>query len=230
MRVLLVEDNHILALNITEFLEGNGHVVDYAADGLTALNLALRDRFDVIILDIMLPGMDGYRFCEELRDKAEYEVAIIMLTAKDTETEKLQGFAVGTDDYLVKPFSLPELEARLFALCRRSQQHLSGSKKLIVSDLEYNPATMTVKHAGIALDLKPVPRKILVMLMQNADRVVTRKELEREIWDDEPPDSEVLRSHIYSIRSELNKNGVENILHTMRGVGYRLGVADTFQE
>ncbi len=227
MKILLVEDNKDLALNVTEFLEGSGHIVDYAADGLSALNLALRERFDVIILDIMLPGLDGYGFCEELRDRAEYDVSLIMLTAKDTERDKLRGFAAGTDDYLVKPFSLPELEARLYALHRRSQQRLTGSKKLQVFDLEYDPSIMKMKRAGIELDLKPVPRKILLILMQNAYRVVTRQELEREVWDDEPPDSEVLRSHIYSIRTELNKNRLENILHTIRGVGYLLGDADS---
>jgi DNA-binding response OmpR family regulator len=223
MKILLIEDNNDLALNITEFLERKGHIVDYSADGLTALNLALRYKFDIIILDIMLPGMDGFALCEKIRENSDFDAAVIMLTAKGTEVDKLEGFRVGTDDYMVKPFSLPELEARLLALQRRGKSRLHGGKKLVVDDLEYDPNTMKLTRAGMALDLKPVPRKILVLLMQNAYRVVTRGELETEIWDGEPPDSEVLRSHIYAIRSELNKDNLNNVLHTIRGVGYMLG-------
>ncbi len=223
MKVLLVEDNNDLALNVTEYLERKGYVVDYAADGLTALNLATQNKFDAIILDIMLPGMDGYRVCENIREKVDYDPAVIMLTAKGMEQDKLQGFDVGADDYLVKPFSLPELDARLQALNRRAKGQVKSNKKLVVKDLEYNPASMNLTRAGQKLRLKPVPLKILVMLMQNAFRVVTKDELEHAIWDGEPPDSEVLRSHIYTIRTELNKNNQGNILYTIRGVGYRLG-------
>jgi DNA-binding response OmpR family regulator len=225
MNILLVEDNHDLALNVTEFFERKGHIIDYAADGLSALNLVLRQSYDVIILDIMLPGMNGLTFCQQLREDYELNTPVIMLTAKDTEADKLKGFKAGTDDYLVKPFSLPELEARLQSLIRRSNHHLFSKKKLVVEDLEYFPDTMKLKRGDTELFLKPIPLKILIILMQNPDRVVTRQEIEQQVWNDAPPDSEVLRSHIYAIRSEVDKNGSRKLVQTIRGVGYRL-VAD----
>jgi DNA-binding response OmpR family regulator len=223
MKILLVEDNNDLALNITEYFETKDYIIDYASDGKIALNLALSQIYDVIVLDIMLPGMDGFSLCQQLRDKNGLGTPVIMLTARDTEQDKLKGFSVGTDDYMIKPFSLPELEVRISAVVRRVKQANSGSKKLVVADLEYDPDTMSFKRGGVKLSLKPVPRKILVMLMESADRIVTRREIEREIWGDDRPDSEALRSHIYAIRSELNKDNSINILHTIRGAGYLLG-------
>jgi DNA-binding response OmpR family regulator len=227
MKILLVEDNKNLALNISDYLESQGYVIDYAADGITALNLVLTQTFDVILLDIMMPGMNGFSVCQKLRDKSGIATPIIMLTAKDTEADILKGFSVGTDDYLVKPFSLPELEARIIALVRRARRAIGGSEKLVVADLVYNPDTMSFKRGDDALSLMPVPRKILILLMQNANRVVSRREIEREIWNDDPPDSEALRSHIYSIRSEINRHSSVDLLHTIRGAGYLLGEAET---
>ena len=125
MKILLVEDNNDLALNIAEYFEIKEHVVDYAADGLTAINLVTSQSFDVIILDVMLPGMDGFTLCHKLRSELEMEIPVIILTAKDTEQDKLTGFSLGADDYMVKPFSLPELEARLFALIRRNKKSIA---------------------------------------------------------------------------------------------------------
>jgi DNA-binding response OmpR family regulator len=223
MKILLVEDNRDLALNITEYFENKNYTIDYAADGPTGLNLLLGETYDVVVLDVMLPGMDGFRLCEQMREHNNIEVPVIMLTARDREQDKLKGFSVGADDYLIKPFSLPELEARLHALVRRASQSVLGQKNLVVADLVYNPATMSFKRGDVKLSLKPVPRKILVLLMQKANQVVTRQELEQEIWHDDPPDSEVLRSHIYAIRSEINKSSSINLLHTIRGTGYILG-------
>ncbi|MCG6889804.1 MAG: response regulator transcription factor [Gammaproteobacteria bacterium] len=223
MKILLVEDNRDLALNITEYFENKNYTIDYAADGPTGLNLLLGETYDVVVLDVMLPGMDGFRLCEQMREHNNIEVPVIMLTARDREQDKLKGFSVGADDYLIKPFSLPELEARLHALVRRASQSVLGQKNLVVADLVYNPATMSFKRGDVKLSLKPVPRKILVLLMQKANHVVTRQELEQEIWHDDPPDSEVLRSHIYAIRSEINKSSSINLLHTIRGTGYILG-------
>ncbi len=222
MNILLVEDNHDLALNVTEFFERKGHIIDYAADGLSALNLVLKQSYEVIILDVMLPGMNGLTFCQQLRENYELDIPVIMLTAKDTEEDKLKGFKAGTDDYLVKPFSLPELEARLQSLIRRSNPNSFNKKKLIVEDLEYAPDTMQLKRGDRELTLKPIPLKILIILMQNPGRVVTRQEIEQQVWNDEPPDSEVLRSHIYAIRSEVDKKGDKKLVQTIRGVGYRL--------
>ena len=226
MKILLVEDNNNLALNITEYFESKGYVTDYAADGITAFSLLLSETYDVIVLDVMLPGMDGFSLCQKLRDKKGNGTPVIMLTARDTEKDKLKGFSAGTDDYLVKPFSLPELEARIIALVRRTKHALTGGENLVVADLVYNPATMSFHRGDVSLSLMPVPRKVLVLLMQNANQVVTRSEIEREIWNDEPPDSEALRSHIYAIRNAINKHSSINLLHTIRGTGYLLGETD----
>jgi DNA-binding response OmpR family regulator len=226
MKILLVEDDKNLSLNIAEYFESKGYLIDYSADGLTALNLAVSNRFDVIVADIMLPGLNGIDLCQRLRDSASGDTPLIMLTAKDTEQDKLKGFGAGADDYLVKPFSLPELEARLVALVRRSKNHSFGDRHLVVGELDYDPVTMKLKCGEVYLNLMRVPLKILILLMQNPNRVVTREEIEHEIWHDELPDSEVLRSHIYAIRSEINKYYSTSILHTVRGVGYLLGETD----
>lgn len=226
MKILLIEDNTDLALNITEFLEIKGHIVDYTGDGLSALNLVSRVDYDAIILDIMLPGIDGFTFCHKFRVDLEKETPVLMLTAKDTEQDKLEGFKTGADDYVVKPFSLPELEARLIALSRRNKNQLLTTKKLRVADLVYDQRTMELHRGDLLLSLKPVPRKILVLLMRNSHRVVTRREIEQEIWCDDPPNSEVLRSHIYAIRRQIESRGTEKLLHTIHGIGYRLVAPD----
>lgn len=223
MRVLLVEDNRNLALNVVEYLEKKGYVADYAVDSATALNLVNSQTYDIILLDIMLPGIDGFSLCRNLRENSGDETPVIMLTAKDTEQDKLTGFGAGADDYLVKPFSLPELEARMLAVERRSKRAVLSGQHLVVGDLEYDPDTMSFERGGVRLSLMPVPRKILVFLMKNANRVVTREEIELEIWHDDPPDSEALRSHIYAIRNAIDKNSPVSLLHTIRGTGYLLG-------
>ncbi len=221
MRILLIEDNRDLALNICEYFESQHHVIDYASDGINGLNLAVNESFDAIIMDVMLPGMNGFQCCRQLRESAKNITPILLLTAKDTEEDKLLGFDAGADDYLVKPFSLRELEARLRALRNRTQNRVV-SQKLKVGDLVYNPDTMVFKRAGRRLSIKPVPRKILIILMKYSFRVVTRQEIEREVWHDDPPDKEVLRAHIYSIRREIDQNNLSKLLHTIHGEGYRL--------
>ncbi len=227
MKILLVEDNNDLALNITEYFESVGYIIDYSADGLTAFKLLSTTIYDMIILDIMLPGMDGFTICKKIREDLQIETPVIMLTAKDTEQDKLLGFSSGTDDYLVKPFSLPELDARISALNRRSKNSILKDKKLVVGDLQYDQSTLEIRRADKLLKFKPVPRKILLLLMRNSHRVVTRQEIEQEVWNDDPPDSEVLRAHIYAIRRELDKNFSTKLLHTIHGIGYRVASIDS---
>ncbi|MBA2410008.1 MAG: response regulator transcription factor [Gammaproteobacteria bacterium] len=223
MRILTIEDNRHIAANIAQFLEARGHTLDFAEDGITGLHLAIVNAYDVIVLDLMLPGMDGLVLCRRLREDALKDTPILMLTARDTLTDKLDGFSAGADDYLVKPFSLRELEARLLALKRRTDPpRLAG--RLTVGDLEYNPATLIVKRAGLTIDLSPTTRKILALLMRATHRVVGRAEIEREIWGDNPPDSDALRSHIHAIRNAIDKPFPIKLLHTVHGSGYRLYV------
>ncbi len=221
MQLLIIEDNRDIAANIGVFFEAKGHILDFAEDGVQGLELAIANRYDVIVLDLMLPRMDGLDVCRKLREDNSIDTPILMLTARDTLDNKLEGYAVGGDDYLIKPFSLLELEARLTALYRRAGGEVAD-KSVQVGDLIYNPQTMDVVRAGKQLEIKPTTKKILVMLMRASNRVVPRSEIENKIWGDDLPDGDPLRVHIYSIRNAIDKPFEKKLLHTIHGVGYRL--------
>jgi DNA-binding response OmpR family regulator len=220
MHVLLIEDSLDLSANVGEFLESRGHAVDYARDGSSGLQLASDDGYDVIVLDLGLPGLDGLTLCRRLRETARRDVPVLMLTARDTETDKLRGFDVGADDYLTKPFSLLELLARLAALVRR----VSGTTRVLeVGDLTLDPRTWVVQRAGRRVHLGPIGMRILEMLMRASPNVVSRSQIERIAWGEESPDSEgALRAHILTIRNAIEAPGEAKLLHTVHGVGYRL--------
>jgi DNA-binding response OmpR family regulator len=225
MRVLIIEDNRDLAANIGQFFENRQHTLDFAEDGVTGLHLAIVNDYDVIVLDLMLPGIDGVVLCRRLREDANRSTPVLMLTARDTLSDKLGGFAAGADDYLVKPFSLHELEVRLIALKRRAA-HSCSTKLLTVCDLEFDLDTLIVKRAGRTIELTTTTRTILGLLMRASHRVVSRAEIEREIWGDDPPNSDALRSHIHAIRNAIDKPFSVKLLHTVHGSGYRLCVLD----
>lgn len=221
MKVLIIEDNKDIAENIADYLEPSGHSLDFAADGVTGLHLAVTENFDAIVLDLMLPGMDGLTLCHKLRDEARKNTPVLMLTARDQLEDKLEGFKSGADDYLVKPFSVKELEARLQALVKRSRKS-DSSNVLKVEDLEYNLGTLQASRGGKTLDLNPIQRKLLELLMKNTHRVLRRDELEQRIWGDNPPDKDVLRTHIYGLRNIIDRPFEVKLLHTVHGAGYRL--------
>lgn len=225
MQVLIVEDNSEIATNIGTYLESKGHTVDFAADGVTGLHLAITNSYHAVVLDVVLPGMDGLDVCRKLRENSSSHVPVLMLTARDTTEDVIQGFEAGSDDYLVKPFSLKELELRLDALHRRTSG-TGHNPILAVEDLEVNLETHTVKRAGNIIKLKPTTLRILVFLLKNSHRVVSRKELEAEIWNDTPPDGDPLRAHIYNIRNELDKPYEQKLVQTIHGVGYRVAKQD----
>ena len=221
MRVLIIEDNQDLAANIGDFLEDSGHVVDFAMDGISGLHLAITQPVDVIILDIMLPGIDGFSLCRRFREESEKPTPILMLTAKDTLGDKLEGFDAGADDYLVKPFALEELEARLMALVRRSA-HYDASKIL-----ESGPVRVDIGQRQVTINETPVKLnrtcfKILVKLMQCAPEVVSREDLEHHLWGDWKPASDALRTHIYALRKALNKKDKPLLIETVVGIGFRI--------
>jgi len=220
LRILIVEDNADIAENIGDYLEAQGHVLDYALDGIGGLHLALTQDFDVIVLDIMLPGMDGLTFCRKLREDAAKLTPVLMLTARDTLSDKLEGFRAGADDYLVKPFALEELAARIGVLVRRTGLPLHDL--LRVADLEVDIGKMKVQRAGRPVELNRACLKILIMLMQAHPKVVTRRELEHALWADKPPDSDALRSHIYALRRAVDKAFKRPLIETVHGVGFRL--------
>jgi DNA-binding response OmpR family regulator len=194
--------------------------VDCAQDGLTGLHLASTGHYDLIVLDIMLPGIDGYQVCKRLREDGRNEVPILMLTARDALDDRLQGLKAGADDYLIKPFALSELVARIEAILRRSQG--SRKRQLKVADLVYDLDTLHVSRAGQSLKLNPLGLKLLAVLMQKSPAVVRREALEEALWGDDCPDSDSLRSHIHQLRQVLDKPFAQPLLHTLHGVGYRL--------
>jgi len=220
IRVLIVEDNPDLAENIADFLEIQGHVMDFAMDGIGGLHLALTEDYDAIILDIMLPGMDGLTFCKKLREEGGKQTPVLILTARDTLSDKIEGFDAGADDYLVKPFELEELAARIHALVRRSDHSIP--QRFRVADLEIDLGKMRVQRAGHTIELNRTCLKILTILMQASTNVVSRKEIEHALWSDMPPDSDALRSHIYTLRRAIDKPFKRHLIHTVHGIGYKL--------
>ena len=223
--VLLVEDHRDIAEMVLEFLEQRGFTVDYAADGVTGLHLAVTNPYDVIVLDLMLPGLDGLALCRKLREDARNETPVLMLTARDTLDDKIGGLDAGADDYLVKPFEVRELEARIRTLLRRHRGAVAR-EAYTVGDLTLDTATLRVTRAGQVLSLTPIGLKLLTVLMRASPRVVTRQQLEREVWGDLLPDSDTLRSHLYTLRKAIDKPFDRPLLHTIAGSGYRLAADD----
>ena len=215
MLVLLAEDNRDLAASVIDYLEMKDFECDFAERGDHALQLIKENHYDALILDIMMPGLDGLTLCQTVRDIGN-GAPIIMLTARDTLDDKLAGFNAGADDYLVKPFDLPELEARLHAISKRQSGH---SNLLTIGDLEINQETHHVSRAGKTLDLSPACWKILVALVQASPNVLSRQELENILWKDSPPDSEALKTHLYMLRKTVDKPFDTALIHTLRGVG-----------
>ncbi len=218
LKILVIEDNEDLAGNITDYLNLQGHVVDYATDGVTGLHLAMTLPLDIIILDIMLPRIDGLTLCRRFRQQAERQVPLIMLTARDTLDDKLDGFSAGADDYLVKPFALRELEARIKALTKRYE---GPSTTLTIGSLRVDTGTREAHRADRKIPLNRSCFEILVLLMRAYPNMVSRENLEEKLWGDFLPGSDALRSHIYTIRKELD-SGSSSMIETIRGVGYRM--------
>lgn len=220
IRVLIVEDNLDICGNIAAYFEKHNYVLDFAYDGISAMHLALSNRYDVIVLDLMLPRMDGLSFCQKLRADAELETPVLMLTARDTLDDKLKGFEAGADDYLVKPFALRELHARLQVLYKRS--HRKTDNLLTVGDLTMNRSTLQVHRAGRRVDLTPAGMRLLQRLMEEAPSVVARDDLETLLWADERPDGDALRSHLYRLRQAIDEPFDSPLIHTVHRIGYRI--------
>ena len=219
--VLLVEDNRGIAEMVGEFLERRGYGLDFAADGLTGLRLAMDNSYDVIVLDVMLPGVDGLEVCRRLRADAKKSTPVLMLTARDSLDDKVNGLDTGADDYLIKPFAIEELEARLRALIRRERRQVSA-ETLAVGDLMLDTATLRLTRGGVELQVSPIGLKLLGILMRESPRVVSRADIERESWGDTLPDSDTLRSHLYNLRKIIDKPFETSLLHTIHSAGYRM--------
>jgi DNA-binding response OmpR family regulator len=219
--ILLVEDHQDIAELVYEYMEGCGYELDYAPDGEVGINLISQNDYDVIILDLMLPRRDGLMVCHDLRQRLSKSTPVLMLTARDTLEDKLKGFDMGADDYLVKPFQIEELEARVRALIRRGQVSVPA-KILRVGTLEFEQKSLAVKRDGQSLVLPPIGYKLLKILMERSPGVISRRDIEKEIWGDMLPDSDTLRSHMYNLRKVIDKPFEKSYLQTLPGIGYQL--------
>lgn len=218
--ILLIEDNADLAANIVDYLERIGHRLHYAADGEAGLRDALVQPVDVVLLDLALPRRDGLSVCAEIRRRADRRVPILMLTARDTIDDKLAGFASGADDYLVKPFSLAELAARITALCQR--RHLGEPHRIVIGELAIDRQARQATRAGRVLHLSPLLWEFLLLLAEASPNPVTRTELTRHLWGDQPPSSDALRAHVHLLRQIVDRQFDTAMLETVHGIGFRL--------
>lgn len=220
MKVLVIEDNQDIAASIRDYLENSNYSVDIASDGMTGLNLAITQDYCVIILDLGLPDIDGIDICYRIRHDAHRTVPVLMLTARDLLENKLEGFESGADDYLVKPFSLKELAARIKVLSERVGR--LPHARLQIGDLTLDVNTHEVCRANKRIELSPSLFRLLMYLMQNPHRVIAREELERAVWQDNPPGSDALRTHLFNLRQLVDRPFDQPLLHTIRGFGFMI--------
>ena len=222
--VLIVEDNRNISEMVGEYLEGRGFEVDYASDGLDGYRLAAENSYDVIVLDLMLPRLDGLEVCKRLREEARKSTPVLMLTARDTLDEKLTGLGAGADDYLTKPFALQELLARLRALLRRVvPQDDAADETLTFADLSMDVATREVRRGGRAIELTRTEFTLLEMFLRRPRRVLERSFILEEVWGyDFPTTANSLEVYVGYLRRKTESEGEPRLIHTVRGVGYVL--------
>lgn len=223
LHILVVEDHAPLARNLADGLELHGHTADFAGDGELGLTLALEHHYDLMILDLGLPGIDGLEVCRRLRERMTRRMPVLMLTARDALHDKLRGFDSGADDYLLKPFAFEELLARCQVLARRHTLH--QEHELAIGSLRIDRRAQAVTREGRAVRVHPAGYQILLALAEAHPRVLTRSELTRRLWHDAPPDSDALRTHLYQLRQCLDKPFGRAMLLTVHGVGFRLDAA-----
>ena len=221
MRLLLVEDDLEISELLAEALTDQEYVVDVATDGLAGWDFVQAFDYDLVLLDIMLPKLDGYSLCRQLRER-DYQMPIVMLTAKDTTTEKIQGLDAGADDYIVKPYKLDELMARIRALLRRGIAFMSPILQWENLSLDTNTCKVTYKDQD--LKLTPKEYRLLELFLRNGNKLLSRSKILENLWSfEEPPDEDTIKAHIRRLRKKLTKAGASNdFIETVYGLGYRL--------
>lgn len=219
LRVLVVEDQRDIAENVWDYLERRGYEVDHAHDGLTALRLLERDTFDLIVLDLGLPRLDGVEVCRQIRHYGN-QTPLLMLTARDTLEDKLLGFEVGADDYLTKPFALEEMEVRLRNLIRRARRGEHAG--LRVSTLHFDPQTLQFSREHVGGMLSPLQGRVLTALMRASPAVLRHNDLIAAVWGAEGGDTNALHGLIHSLRQLIDKPFAQAMLLSVHGVGYRI--------
>lgn len=216
--LLLIEDNYDLAATIVQYLELEGMVCDHAASGISGLKLARENDYDVLLLDIVLPKLNGLEVCEALRNEGK-DTPILMLTARDTLDDKVAGFESGTDDYLIKPFDMPELIMRIKALAKRK----SGQSRVLKAlDLTMNLDSKEAFRSGRKLNLTPTGWTLLETLVRAYPSVVSRSRLMQTVWGDDFPETNSLKVHLHKLRRQLNGETQASILQTVSSQGYVL--------
>ncbi|TCS43336.1 response regulator transcription factor [Reinekea marinisedimentorum] len=219
LNALLVEDDVDLATAVIDYFEMEDISCDHAVNGVIGLNLIEKNRYQVIVLDLNLPLMNGLNVCKKMREQG-IDTPVLMLTAMDTLNDKLTGFDHGADDYLVKPFAVEELVARVLALSKRKSGQVT---KLQVAGIELDLAGAQAFHHGTALKISPTEFKILEVLLRNSPNPVSRERIFQEVWGDDQPESNSLKVHIFNLRKQLAKAGDKNILRTVPNVGFAIG-------
>jgi len=222
--ILLVEDDRALAGSLADYLSEVGFDIDLAFNGQACLERTVQQRYDAIIMDVTMPGLDGLRACQALR-KRQDPTPVLFLTARDTLADKLEGYEAGADDYLVKPFEPQELVCRLHALLRRGKPPISVQSQPC-GELLIDLKRQKVYRQGAAIDLQEVPLRLLSLLAEAAPEAVSRKKLEQALWPDELPESDPLRTHIYRLRQALDRPFERELIKTVHGKGYRLAIPD----
>lgn len=220
LKLLIVEDNAHIARQLGDFLSGIPWQVDFATEGKLAIQLASTEHYDVVLLDLNLPDMDGLQVCREIKAKAARNVPVLMLTARDAFEDKARGFADGADDYLTKPFDLREVVLRCQALSRRQQLHIKQELSIGLLTLFVRETRAEFAHQPLALT--QVGFTILFQLAQHFPEAVSRSQLVQEVWGDAPPQSDALKSHIYSLRKQLEFVAGHDLVRTVYQVGYQL--------
>lgn len=216
----MVEDHPVIARQVIAFMDGLHWQTDHAATGALAIALATREPYDVVVLDLNLPDIDGLDVCRAIKEKAPRNVPVLMLTARDAFDDKARGFNGGADDYLTKPFDLRELALRCEALARRGQLH--REQQLAIGPLLLLAREQRAVHQGADLALTPAGFKILSALCEAHPRAVSRSALTHALWGANPPDSDALKSHIYALRKQLELAGNAGMIVTIPQLGYRL--------
>lgn len=221
LKILFVEDHQALAENLSEYFGDDGYEADYAADGLTALHLLSTNQYDVVVLDILLPGVSGIEICSRIRKDLGSSVPVIMLTALDSIEDKISGFGVGADDYLVKPFDMRELELRIQAMGRRK---MAVADRFRVGDIEFNPGTLAVTDAhGVRLVLKGYSATLFEALIKMHPNFVSYERLGELLWGTDADSSEhAIRTHIYVLRKLLKQTFGRSLIRSLYGRGYQL--------
>lgn len=222
IQLLLVEDDSQLAGSLGDYLGETGFVVDFAFNGKSCIELTQQNHYDIIVMDVAMPHMDGLSATEYLRQNQNLDAPILFLTARDTLEDKLKGFEVGGDDYVIKPFEPKELVVRLRALLKRARGHRVQHQQL--GELVLDHQMMQVSYKDKTIDLHDIQFRLLHILANDAPGLVSRSSIEQQLWSDQPPEGDALRTHVYRLRKAMDKSFNAELIQTVRGKGYRLAI------